>query len=149
VRTLVLDWALVLEKAGIVGSEMNFNKSEKEKAHAVTTTINIGTIGNFAGNIGQGNVAGNATVKIGQAQEIIAQLKPHISTLMEAGADPKLSDGVAELEQLLKKPEANEAVVRGLLTDVRNALSGAAGNLLASGAISALNILLGTGVPAT
>jgi hypothetical protein len=148
VRTLVLDWALALERAGIMGSEANFNETEKEKAHAATTTINIGTIGNFAGNLGQGNVGGNASVKLDQAQQIVGQLKPHIGTLIEAGADAKLLDRMAELEEALKKPHADESQIRGLLTDVRNALSGAVGNLVASGAISALNILLGTGVPA-
>jgi hypothetical protein len=146
VRTLVLDWALALERAGIMGSEANFN--EKEKAHAATMTINIGTIGNFAGNLGQGNVGGNASVKLDQAEQIVGQIKPHLGTLIEAGADAKLLDRMAELEEALKKPHADESHVRGLLTDVRNALSGAVGNLVASGAISALNILLGTGVPA-
>src|SRR5260370_4519170 len=59
VRNLVLDWALNLQKANIMGSEASFNEAEKEKAQAASTTINIGSIGNFSGNICQGNVSGH------------------------------------------------------------------------------------------
>src|SRR5258708_23676534 len=41
VRNLVLDWALNLQKANIMGSEASFNEAEKEKAQAASTTINI------------------------------------------------------------------------------------------------------------
>lgn len=151
VRTLVLDWALALEKAGIVGSDVSFNKAEKQKAQAAATTINIGSIGNFAGNLGQGNISGNSSIQInaGQVLAVVKQLKSHLNELVSAGAQDSLADHLSAIEETLKQATPNEGILRGLLTDLRNTLTGAAGNLLASGAIAALNIILGTGTPAS
>jgi hypothetical protein len=147
VRNLVLDWALNLQKANILGSEMSFNQTEKDKAQAASTTINIGSIGNFAGNIGQGNVSTNSSIETHRVQSILEQLKPEIANLIAAGAGQSLADRIAVLERALEQSNPNVSVVRGLITDLRNTLTGAAGNLIASGAISALNMTLGTGVP--
>lgn len=149
VRNLVLDWALNLEKAGIMGSDMNFDDKEKAKAQAASTIINIGSIGSMAGNIGQGNVSGDNSVSHAQLQPILEQLKPAIDTLVAAGADGNLlSSRIEALEAALTEKQPNTSLVRGLVTDLRNTLTGAAGNLIATGAISALNAFLGTGVPA-
>lgn len=59
VRTLVFEWALNLEKAGIMGSETSFDNEEKNKAQNSSTVINIGHIGSFVGNLGQGNASGD------------------------------------------------------------------------------------------
>lgn len=147
VRNLVLDWALNLQKAGIMGSEFNFNDAEKQKAHAAATVITIGSISNFQGNIGQGNVASDNSFKIGDLQPILEQLKPHLGILASSGATD-ISERVATLEKALAQQPANDSLVRGLVTDLRNTLTGAAGNLIATGAIAALNMVLGTGVPA-
>jgi hypothetical protein len=56
VRTLVLDWALNLEKTGIMGTEDNFDRAEKERAQATATTRNIGDIGSLVGNLGHGKL---------------------------------------------------------------------------------------------
>ena len=63
VRTLVLDWALKMEQAGVLGTEFSFDAADRAKAQGATTTINIGTIGSFAGNLGAGNVAGDVTLR--------------------------------------------------------------------------------------
>lgn len=147
VRNLVLDWALNLQKANIMGSEASFNQAEKEKAQSASTTINIGSIGNFAGNIGQGNVSGNNLIETEHVQSILDQLKPHLASLAAAGAGQSLADRIEAVERALKQSNPDVSAVRGLITDLRNTLAGAAGNLVASGAISALNMILGTGVP--
>ncbi len=148
VRTLVLDWALALEKEGIIGSEINFDAADRAKAQAASTTINIGSIGHFAGSLGQGSISSNASVNIDveQVVPIIAQLKSHVAELVAAGADNRLSKQLAELEASFRRGQPDRSKTRALLADVRNSLSGAAGNLLASGAISALTALLSTGV---
>lgn len=147
VRNLVLDWAINLQKAGIMGSEVNFNDAEKEKAQSASTTINIGSIGNFAGNIGQGNVSGHNSIQIEQVQSILDQLKPHLPALSAAGAGDNLTERIHALENAIKDKKADTSIIRGFIIDLRNTLTGAAGNLIASGAISALNLILGTGVP--
>ncbi len=152
VRTLVLDWALNLERAGIMGTEDNFDRDEKEKAQAAATTINIGHIGSLVGNLGHGNVSGDITVSglnTQQISSILPQLRAHREELVAAGAHgPTLDDRLNALEQALANPQSDHSFLRGLLTDLRNCLSGAAGSLVASGALNILNAMLGTGVPA-
>lgn len=148
VRNLVLDWALNLQKAGIMGSELSFNDAEKEKAQAASTTINIGSIGMMAGNIGHGNVSDNNSIKMEHMQSILDQLKPHVHSLSADGAGEALGERIVLLERALTQKEPDISAIRGFITDLRNTLTGAAGNLIATGAISALNMILGTGVPA-
>jgi AbiTii len=151
VRTLVLDWALNLEKAGIMGTDDSFDSAEKEKAQAFGTTINIGHIDSFVGNLGQGNASGDidaSGIRADQLTSVISQLRAHHSELMETGADGKrLQETLIALEAAVAKKE--HGVIRGLLVDLRNTLSGAAGSLIAAGAINVLNAMLGTGIPST
>jgi hypothetical protein len=149
VRTLILEWALDLEKAGIMGTEDSFGQVEKQKAQAAGTTINIGHIGSFVGNLGHGNASGDidvSDINIDQLRSILGQLRAHSAELVQAGADGKrLEDRLDALETAIAKND--RPALRGLLTDVRNSLSGAVGNLIATGAINVLNMMLGTGVP--
>ncbi|MBO9166794.1 hypothetical protein [Rhizobium sp. L245/93] len=56
VRNLVLNWAIELERNGILGEGISFSQTEKEKAHQV---INIGTFNGVMGNDNQvGNIVG-------------------------------------------------------------------------------------------
>jgi hypothetical protein len=151
VRTLILDWALKMEQAGVLGTEFDFNVTEKAKAQGATTTINIGNIGAFAGNLGSGNVAGDVTLRdldLSRVGEVARQLQPHVDDLAAAGADGfALMAKLDELTIELKRPAPATPVLRGLLVDVRNAIAGAAGSLIAAGATALINQILGTGVP--
>jgi len=113
--------------------------------------INIGHIGSFVGNLGHGNISGSITVsnlKTEQIGSIIPQLRAHRAELVAAGADgDTLDERLSALEKALGTPQPDHGLLRGLLTDVRNCLSGAAGSLVATGAINVLNMMLGTGVP--
>ena len=61
VRTMVLDWALELERRGIVGSEIGFDETEKDRARDKQINIHIGTIANFSASAS----GDNARVSIG------------------------------------------------------------------------------------
>jgi hypothetical protein len=151
VRTLVLDWALNLEKTGIMGTDDSFDQTDKEKAQAVATTINIGQIGSLVGNLGHGNVTGDIKVsdlRTEQIGSIIPQLRAHRAEVVAAGADgPALDARLNALEKAIAEETPDHSFLRGLLADLRNCLSGAAGSLVASGAIHVLDLMLGTGVP--
>jgi hypothetical protein len=151
VRTLVLDWALKLEQAGVLGTEYNFDAAEKAKAQGAATTINIGTISSFAGNLGTGNVAGNISlheINFTLVRDLATQLNSRVDELTKAGADgATLKARLDSLDSELQKPQPTTSVVRGLLVDLRNAVAGAAGNLMATGAIALINQILATGVP--
>lgn len=56
VRNLILDWAIDLEKADIMGEGINFSMEEQKKAAHAASSINIGT---FSGHLHQGNISGN------------------------------------------------------------------------------------------
>jgi hypothetical protein len=150
VRTLVLDWALKMEQAGVLGTEYSFDAADRAKAHGAATTINIGTIGSFAGNLGAGNVAGDVTVSgldLTLVRTLATQLKVHVNELIDAGADgAELGARLDKLEAELKKAQPANSALRGLLVDVRNAVVSAAGSLTATGAIALINKILGTGI---
>lgn len=153
VRTMILDWALEMEKAGVHGSNFNFDPSEKKAAQSATTTINIANIGSFAGNLGSGNVAGNVStsgIDVTLTQDLVGEIRKRFPEFDGCGVDTEiLATRLDEIERLLKSgaAEAGSKTIRGLLTDVKTILVGAAGNLAATGAIATLNAILGTGVP--
>lgn len=56
VRNTVLDWAIGLEKAGILGEGISFSMEERKRAAEASPSIHIE---NFTGNLVQGDVAGS------------------------------------------------------------------------------------------
>ena len=51
VRTAVLEWALKLEKSGILGNSIRFSDKEKEIAHQPSIIYQISSIESFVGNL--------------------------------------------------------------------------------------------------
>jgi hypothetical protein len=148
VRTLILDWTTRLEKAGVVGSDFNFSEGDKHRAQAANMQINIGSVGNFTGNLGQGNVSGpivsNSGMNVEAVRAFVRELREYGAELVKAGADAgALTERVVALEAELRRQTPDPSKLRGLLTDVRNAISGAAGNIIASGMLYKLGGLLG------
>jgi hypothetical protein len=142
-----LEWALKLERAGISGEGMSFNKDERERAHAASTTINIGSIGSMVGNLGSQNKSGAISasgIAVDQVKTLTEQLKPHIAGLESAGADSALmKSALSELLSQTSSSQPDSSAMRAALVDLRNALSGAAGSLIASGAIAMIVKILG------
>jgi len=151
VRTLVLDWALDLERAGIFGNEFTFTPAEKRKAQEASVAINIGNIGSFAGNLGAGNSSGDITasdIQVDQVRKLAEETRQHVEALVANGADHEaLGRSLSAIEKEVDQPSPDRGALRGYLTDLRNAVSGAAGNLIASGVLTTINQILGTGVP--
>lgn len=147
VRNLVLEWALKLERAGIHGDGMSFNREEKQLAKSPTTTFNIGSIGSMVGNLGSQNSSGDISasmISANQLQNLAEQIVPHLEALKASGADAKLLDkSLLEISTQSSLSVPDQSKARGALTDLRNALSGAAGNLIASGAITVISKMLG------
>lgn len=100
VRTKVLDWAIELEKRGITGEGLSFDAREKEQAKALSTTVNIGTIGNFAGNLGHGNSSGSITAE--QHSGVFDDLRRAIG---HVGEDKqRLEEAINEMEAHKDEP---------------------------------------------
>lgn len=147
VRTMVLDWAIELEKSGIKGEGMSFKPEEKVAAQS-NPGIAIGSVGTLVGVVGNGNslrdiVGGD--IKLADVKVLADQLRLNHASLVDAGAsDSALSDAASALDLEINKPEPNSGIIRGLLQDARSALAGATGNLLATGALSMIGTLLGS-----
>jgi hypothetical protein len=139
VRNMVLDWTIEMERNGVIGDGFSFDAQEVENAKAVMTTFNIGTIGNFAGNMGTGNTAGDIALtatNIAQVRETMQKLRNAAPTLIENGADGNLPDLIDAVLNEADKQTPNVGRLKTLTQDVRAALAGAAGNLTAEGAIA-------------
>jgi hypothetical protein len=147
VRTLILDWATKLEKAGVVGSNFSFSEGDKQKAQAANMQINIGSVENFTGTLGHGNVSGkitnNAGLSVEAVRTLVQELRQYATELVKVGAEPSLDARITAIEVELGNAKPDPSKLRGLLTDVRNAISGAAGNIIASGVLYKIGQLLG------
>jgi hypothetical protein len=147
VRTLVLEWAIELERAGITGTEFSFRQDEMVKAQEQSLNITIGTIGQFTGNLGAGNTSGAITasdLNLNQVREFVDQVRSHADDLERAGVPREtFEQSLAAIQEELTRQAPDQGKMRALVTDVRNAVSGAAGNLVASGVLALAGRLLG------
>jgi hypothetical protein len=146
IRNRVLSFALelegVLDRAGDNPSAVPAGTVTQH----VTTIIYGGT--NVVASAPDARINVGGDINLQQAGSIIEQIRKHQGELVRAGIDADaLENRLSVVEQELASNKPDSGKLRSLLGDVRNALSGAAGNLIASGAITGLNALLGTGVP--
>ncbi|MGQ3281626.1 AbiTii domain-containing protein [Bosea sp. (in: a-proteobacteria)] len=146
VRTKVLDWSIAMEERGIIGEGLTFGAEEQKKAQAAMTTFNIGTIGNFAGNMGSGNRSGNVQLSVSlvaSIQQASTKIRASLPELVAQGADSAvLQRALDAIDEEAGQPEPNPAKLRDLWSDARAALSGAAGSLLAEGAIAVIDPII-------
>ena len=151
VRTLVLEWAIEMERAGIKGADAAFSQTEKERAREGPIAIHIGSIGSFTGNLGVGNTAADVSssaIQVDRVEQLLSQIKSHSSGLAREGLDEHdLLHRLAAVEAELKKPSPDHKIIRTLLTELKAVVAGATQGLLSTGVLALLNQILGTGVP--
>lgn len=149
VRNRILESALKLEKAGILGEGVSFSQEEIAKAKTSGITYNIGPIENFAGTIG--NITDQATVSIQQAngfsQEKVIDLINQIQKFLpEAGLKVEDTESVKalaeEIKQEISKDKPEQSKIKGALTSLKNIFEGVVGNVIAQGIIVTLAKLL-------
>jgi hypothetical protein len=76
-------------------------------------------------------------------KDFVTKLSGHLEQLDDAGIDTAtISKRLDELSSQMKGTQPKASVIRGLLVDIRNAMAGAAGNLIAMGAIAQINNFL-------
>jgi hypothetical protein len=147
VRNKVLDWSLSLQTAGIMGEGMSFRPEEKAKVSGKGDTYNIGSIGNFAGNLGGhvgGNVSGTSTRNVGQELDkvatLVGQLRQYQGQIgLDPGQQAEVSRNVDAIDEELQGRKPKPGVIGGLLKSIKSTVEGAAGNLIASGVVSAIS----------
>ena len=148
VKNRVLDWSLQLQTDGILGEGMSFRAEEKAKVSGDKGhPYNIGSIENFAGNLGGqvgGDVTATSTQSMGQELEKVAALVAQLHTYqgnMGLGArqQAEVSRHVDALDEELRGGKPKPGVIMGLLKSIKATAEGAAGNLVASGVLSAIS----------
>lgn len=147
VRNLVLNWTLELEMAGVRGEGLSFTLTEKERAGGVTHNYfaqNIGVAGDVGGEARVHNqqVAAAGELDLGRLRDLVAQLQ-QAGPALPADAREALQPTIRDLDAELQRPVPDKGKLRQLLSSVRTTCEGAAGNLVASGAVEAIKAIVG------
>ena len=145
VRGRILDWALDLESAGVVGDQMSFEKIEVDRAQSVTFHItNTGTI---AGPLGVGNSARDISVSAVDStalSKVVDQLYTSIDEIARDGANKEdLQEKLDILRSEITKEAPSQLALRAGALALRDVLVAASGNIAASGAITLIRSALG------
>lgn len=151
VRNKVLNWALDLEKEGILGEGMTFTDKEREKADNIHPTYNItNNIENMTNSPLQQNTShSNQTINI---QELNMDLvKSFIELIISNQADLKLDAKINEelrsdIETIRLQLSANKpkkTIIGECLNSIRAILQGASGSVAANLLLPTIKGLLG------
>lgn len=135
VRNEILDWALELEKKGILGDEeMNF--SDKERMQAQGITINNYIVGNNTNApIQQGN---NNVMQLKPQNDDIETIKVLITEIknviekFDVTQQQELQSEIASIEPQLQSPNPKIEIINIALQSIRNIFEGAIGSYLSS-----------------
>jgi hypothetical protein len=126
-----------------MGEGLSFSAAEKTKAES--SSITIGSIQNFAGNIGQ--AGGQSSIQASQEISYALGLDAvgRLAIQMNKYADDLPSQARSDIEELnkeLKSASPNQSKVRTVLGSLKSVLEGAAGNVIASGILVELGKIL-------
>jgi AbiTii len=145
VRNIVLNWALELEKKGILGEGLSFSRDEKVVAQPVSQQIVAQNIG-FIGSAHSG-----ASVNATQSVNYASKQNQVLTFIKEAQAAVSLlpQDTQARVQRELQALEAESTAepqdgskIDDILSSIRATCEGAAGSVVAQGIISLIDKLL-------
>ncbi|CAM2161448.1 AbiTii domain-containing protein [Paraburkholderia sacchari] len=148
VRNLILDWALRLERAGVLGENMTFSSEEKAKASEATVTYNVEnqTVihGMSNSQVQQGASQSSQTFVQQQAVDataiasFITELRKQLDTLgLSEDARQEIEADIATVEVQGRSPKPRVLIIKEALKSIRSILENAAGGALA-GAVPSL-----------
>ena len=134
VRNIVLNWALKLEEDGILGEDMTFTNTEKEKVVQHSYSVN-----NFYAPVTdsqiqqnsidstQSNIVNNTSTK--ELQDLLASLKDNLKDInLNTEKEKELQAEIATVEIQIQSPKPKESIIKEGLTSIRNILEGAGGS---------------------
>jgi hypothetical protein len=134
VRTIIFNWAVQLEKDGIIGDSLSFTEKEKQLAAAIPQTIN-----NFYGPVGVSQIQQHSA---SASQIMIADLdlekvKTFITAVQTSLDKLKLSPEATEelkaelqtIDSQVKSPKPKKAIITESLQTVRRILESVTGGL--------------------
>ncbi|EGQ7645682.1 hypothetical protein NMR56_003468 [Vibrio cholerae] len=146
-RTEVLNWALELERKGIIGEGMTFSNSEKRSAENVNYTItnNIGRMHNS--QLQQATNNSNQSQEISIENEDITQFIEYLKLSLEQlklneNDQAEIEAEIVTIESQLSSPKPKKVVIGECLKSVRNIVEGTTGSLVATGILAQLSAIL-------
>ncbi len=134
VRNKILDFALELEKQGVLGEGMTFTPKEKMAASNISYSINIE---NMTGSQLQQGTTGSIqtftqTADLSGISAFVEKLLPAIGELSNPTDRDQLQSDLETIRSQLKAPTPKTGMIRECLTSVRTVLEGTTGNLAAT-----------------
>lgn len=147
VRNHVLEWALELEKQGVIGEEMSFSQEEQKAADLVTYQItnNIGAMHNS--QLQQDSPGATQNLNIGldiqKVLALVAEIRAKEAELdLSADEATELSSELTTIEVQSESPKPKATIIKESLKSIRAILEGATGNVAASGLLALLASIL-------
>ncbi|WP_449439714.1 AbiTii domain-containing protein [Pseudomonas migulae] len=134
VRNKILDFALELEKQGILGEGMTFTPKEKMAAGNVYYNTNIE---NMTGSQFQQGTTGSTqsytqTADLSGISAFVEKLLPAIGELSNPTDRDQLQSDLETIRSQLKAPAPKTGMIRECLSSIKTVLEGTAGNLTAT-----------------
>lgn len=137
IRNSVLEWALELEKNGIMGEGMTFSKEEKKAAGQVTNqiTYNIGSMQNS--QLMQGSPGALQSLNIGldlfEIVKLLDKMKDSIGQFgLNSELENELKTEISTIEIQSKSPRPKFNIISESLKSIRSILESAAGSIAVS-----------------
>lgn len=143
VKTLILNWTLELEKAGVLGEGMTFTIKERQDAAPVTHVFiqNVGVMGDVAqGAMVHNTQTVSVSIDLNAVQSFIEQARRMQSALPDM-VRSEVSGALDRIEAERSAARPNDLKLRALLTSLRTIAEGAAGNLVAAGIARIASVL--------
>ena len=146
-KTLVVDWTLELEAAGIMGENLSFSDKDREKGGSVTNNYfahNIGVAGGMHGGVAVANQeqALGDVVSIEAVRGLRDQVAAAVSFL-PADVGRSVSGSVTGLGTELSKTSPDKGKIKGFLLSIKSACESASGNLIAMGVVEGVKKVVG------
>lgn len=151
VRNRILDWALELERNGVIGEGMTFSQAEKANAREAATVYQIQnqTIvhGMQGSQIQQGTHASTQTYQVAQLDTaailaLVAEIRATVrGSQLAVAASTEIEGDLATIEAQAKAPKPKRGFMSEAAKSVRTVLEAAAGGTLGN-AVPALPGLL-------
>lgn len=134
VKNKVLDWALNLEKNGILGEDMSFNENEIKSAQGITINNFVGSVANAPVQQGIKNTLtiDNNTNDIETSRFLISEIKKIIPDFPNLQNNDFLQADIATIDSQLKSPTPRMYFIKELFGSIRNIIEGALGSNLAT-----------------
>ncbi|MGL6563671.1 hypothetical protein [Aeromonas hydrophila] len=152
VRNQILNWALQLEKEGILGEGLSFTSQERQQAQQVAPVTHIHINGDAHGlQLMQNSPGGQQqqTVTSAQKEAALAALLPWLQQVIAQGqlqgeAYAELQAELDTLKAQAASPKPKWPVIGAVANSVRAILEGAGGGVLAAQALGWLATLSGS-----